>query len=72
MRGGSNRLLSPAEVADRLGVSRKTVYRRWSSWGLRDRRLGPLLRFTERDIENLIERLLHVSMFQLATRREND
>jgi excisionase family DNA binding protein len=55
--GGSNLLLSPDQVAARLGVSRKTVYRRWPSWGLRVRRIGPLLRFAERDVNSLIERL---------------
>jgi excisionase family DNA binding protein len=57
VKGGSNVLLSPEQVAERLGVSRKTVYRRWPSWGLRARKIGPLLKFTERDIDNLIERL---------------
>ena len=56
MRGGSNRLLSPDEVAERLGVSRKTVYRRWREWGLRSRSLGRLIRFAERDVENFMER----------------
>lgn len=57
MRGGSNRLLTPQEVADKLGVSRKTVYRNWADWGLRSRSLGRLIRFAERDVDNLIERI---------------
>lgn len=57
MRGGSNRLLSPEQVAEKLGVSRKTVYRRWAEWGLRPRPLGRLIRFAERDVENFMERI---------------
>jgi excisionase family DNA binding protein len=57
MRGGSNRLLSTEQVAERLGVSRKTVYRHWEEWGLRARPLGRLLRFAERDVDNFVERI---------------
>lgn len=56
MKGGSNILLSPQQVATRLGVSRQTVYRHWQEWGLRALPLGNLLRFRERDVNNLIER----------------
>lgn len=56
MRGGSNVLLSPEQVANKLGVSRKTVYRRWAEWGLRNVALSTrALRFRERDVDNFIE-----------------
>jgi predicted DNA-binding transcriptional regulator AlpA len=56
MRGGSNVLLTPQQAADKLGVSRKTVDRRWAEWGLRKIVLtARAIRFRERDIDNLIE-----------------
>lgn len=56
MRGGSNVLLTPAQTAARLGVSRKTLDRHWRSWGLRRKVLtARAVRFAERDIENFIE-----------------
>lgn len=54
MRGGSNRLISPEQAAERIGVSRKTVYRRWREWGFRNRPVGRLIRFPERDVDNFI------------------
>lgn len=57
MKGGSNRLLTPEQVAERLGVSRKTVYRRWAEWGLKNRPIGRMLRFAERDVDNFLERI---------------
>lgn len=62
MRGGSNRLLSPEDVAQKLGVSRKTVYRRWRDWGLVSRPIGRLLRFPERDVDNLIEKGFEINV----------
>ncbi|MEU1629333.1 helix-turn-helix domain-containing protein [Streptomyces sp. NPDC020096] len=50
MQGGSNRLLTPAEVADWLKVSEVTVKNRYRNWGLRAQKVGRLLRFRERDI----------------------
>lgn len=56
MRGGSNVLLSPEQVATKLGVSRKTVDRRWREWGLRRVQLSArAVRFRERDVDNFIE-----------------
>lgn len=56
--GGSNRLLTSQQVAELLGVSRKTVYRHaGSSWQLPVRKLGRAVRYSERDIQNFIERL---------------
>lgn len=57
MKGGSNVLLTPQQVAERLGVSRKTVFRRWEEWGLTRHQLGyNQPRFRERDVNNFIER----------------
>ncbi|QVJ00281.1 helix-turn-helix domain-containing protein [Nocardiopsis eucommiae] len=49
--GGSNRLMSPDEVAAYLGVPKKTVYDRWKEWGLRGIKVGRHLRFRERNVE---------------------
>jgi excisionase family DNA binding protein len=49
--GGSNRLLSVDELADWLGVPKKTVYGCWRQWGLRGYRVGRHLRFRERHVE---------------------
>ncbi|MGW1259684.1 helix-turn-helix domain-containing protein [Streptomyces sp. NPDC002513] len=49
-RGGSNRLLTPEEVAAWLKVSENTVKNKYRTWGLRPQKVGRLLRFRERDI----------------------
>ncbi|MEU3708976.1 helix-turn-helix domain-containing protein [Streptomyces catenulae] len=49
-RGGSNRLLTPEEVAAWLKVSEITVKNKYRTWGLRPQKVGRLLRFRERDI----------------------
>ncbi|MFF4528146.1 helix-turn-helix domain-containing protein [Streptomyces sp. NPDC001407] len=49
-RGGSNRLLTPEEVADWLKVSEITVKNKYRTWGLKAQKVGRLLRFRERDI----------------------
>ena len=54
-KGGSNRMLSAAELADMLGVSADTVYRQWKSWGLTAFRVGGSLRFRERHVEAWLE-----------------
>ena len=51
MTGGSNKMLSAAETAERLGVHRETLYRERDNWGLRSVRIGRNLKFRERDIE---------------------
>ncbi|MEU1309195.1 helix-turn-helix domain-containing protein [Streptomyces cinnamoneus] len=50
MQGGSNRLLTPDEVANWLRVSEITVKNKYRMWGLRPQKVGRLLRFRERDI----------------------
>jgi excisionase family DNA binding protein len=54
--GGSNRLLTAAEVADYLGVPVKTIYARWRDWGLTVCRVGRHLRFRQRQVEDWLER----------------
>lgn len=49
--GGSNRLLTVAELADYLGVPKKTVYGCWQRWGLKAFKVGRQLRFRERHVE---------------------
>lgn len=56
MKGGSNRLISAAEAAEILGVSRDYVYKNWRQLGLKAKRVGRSLKFLERDLENWIER----------------
>ncbi|WP_078950806.1 helix-turn-helix domain-containing protein [Streptomyces viridochromogenes] len=48
--GGSNRLLTPEEVAEWLKVSETTVRNKYRAWGLTPQKVGRLLRFRERDI----------------------
>lgn len=49
-RGGSNRLLTPEEVAAWLRVSPTTVGNKYRFWGLKPQKVGRLLRFRERDV----------------------
>lgn len=53
--GGSNRLLTPQQVADWLNVPLKTVYAQWREWGLRGLKFGKHLRFRVRDVEHWLE-----------------
>lgn len=56
MRGGSNVLLTRRQASAKLGVSAKTLDRRWREWGLRRIVLtARAIRYRERDIDNLIE-----------------
>ncbi|MFI0271125.1 helix-turn-helix domain-containing protein [Streptomyces luteogriseus] len=52
MRGGSNRLLTPAQTAEFLAVPLSTLYSNWRTWGLTAYRIGKHLRFRERDLES--------------------
>jgi excisionase family DNA binding protein len=54
--GGSNRLLTVGEVADYLGVPRKTVYACWQDWGLKAYKVGRHLRFRQRHVEDWLDR----------------
>jgi excisionase family DNA binding protein len=53
--GGSNRLLTPEEVAAWLKVSEITVKNKYRTWGLKAQKVGRLLRFRERDIIAYLE-----------------
>jgi excisionase family DNA binding protein len=57
--GGSNRLLTAADVADYLGVPVKTIYTRWRDWGLTACRVGRHLRFRQRHVEDWLDRQEH-------------
>lgn len=54
-QGGSNRLLTPEEVAEWLKVSEITVKNKYRAWGLKPQKVGRLLRFRERDIVAYLE-----------------
>jgi excisionase family DNA binding protein len=54
--GGSNKLLTPEDVAEYLSVPKKTIYDRWREWGLRGIRVGRHLRFRERTVEDFLNR----------------
>jgi excisionase family DNA binding protein len=54
--GGSNRLLTPEDVADYLSVPKKTIYDRWREWGLKGIKVGRHLRFRERTVEDFLNR----------------
>lgn len=56
MIGGSNRFLSPQEVADMLGIPVSTVYDKWRTWELPGKKFGKALRFRERDVLTWIEK----------------
>jgi excisionase family DNA binding protein len=53
--GGSNRLLTPATVAEYLGVSKRVLMAEYRRWGLRPTRVGRHVRFRERHVESWIE-----------------
>jgi predicted DNA-binding transcriptional regulator AlpA len=60
--GGSNRVLSLAETASRIGVAPSTLYKHWKDWrDLRGFKVGNLVRFRERNVEAYIDRLERVS-----------
>lgn len=60
--GGSNRVLSIEETADRLGISPRTLYNHWREWKeLRGFKVGNLVRFRERNVEAYIDQLERTS-----------
>jgi excisionase family DNA binding protein len=54
--GGSNKLISLRETAERIDVPTSTLYKQWRAWGLEAYRIGRALKFRERDIEAWIDR----------------
>jgi excisionase family DNA binding protein len=60
--GGSNRVLSIEEAADRLGIAPRTLYNHWREWkDLRGFKVGNLVRFRERNVEAYIDQLERTS-----------
>lgn len=56
--GGSNRVLSLEETAERLGITPRTLYKHWREWSdLRGFKVGPLVKFRERNVEAYIDQL---------------
>jgi len=56
--GGSNRVLTVAETAERIGVAPSTLYKHWREWaGLHGYKVGNLVRFRERNVETFISQL---------------
>jgi excisionase family DNA binding protein len=56
--GGSNKLISLSDTAERLDVPTSTLYKNWRAWGLKAYRIGRALKFRERDIEAWLDRQL--------------
>jgi excisionase family DNA binding protein len=60
--GGSNRVLSLEEAAERIGVAPSTLYKHWREWkDLRGYKAGNRVRFRERNVESFIDQLERVS-----------
>jgi excisionase family DNA binding protein len=56
--GGSNKVLSLAETAARLGCAPSTLYKHWQEWGeLRGFKVGNLVKFRERNVDAYISGL---------------
>jgi excisionase family DNA binding protein len=55
MIGGSNKLVSTAELAAYLNVPLKTIQSNWKRWGLPGFRVGKHVRFRERDVHAWLE-----------------
>jgi excisionase family DNA binding protein len=53
--GGSNRLLSCDDLAELLGVPKRTAQGYWRAWGLPVYKAGKALRFKERDVMAWLE-----------------
>ncbi len=53
--GGSNRLLTSAEVGELLGLPERTIRAQWKQWGLRAYRVGRAIRWRERDVHAWID-----------------
>lgn len=60
--GGSNRALSLAEAAERIGIAPSTLYKHWREWKeLRGFKVGNLVKFRERNVESYIDQLERAS-----------
>ncbi|MFE6746038.1 helix-turn-helix domain-containing protein [Kitasatospora purpeofusca] len=53
--GGSNRLLTPDELAEKLGITKRVLMAEYRRWGLKPTRVGRHIRFRERHVEAWIE-----------------
>lgn len=53
--GGSNRMISLRDTAERLGVTPDSFYKTWRRWGIPAYRIGKAIKFRERDIEHWLE-----------------
>ncbi|MEU6389995.1 helix-turn-helix domain-containing protein [Streptomyces sp. NPDC046939] len=55
MKGGSNVLLTPAQAAEVLGVSKRTLMDSYRRWGIPIVRVGKHVRFRTRALEQWID-----------------
>lgn len=55
-----DRLLSPGEVAERLAISERAVYRLLRSAALRSHRIGSLWRISMADLDAYLDQTLYV------------
>lgn len=53
--GGSNRLMSPEELAEYLAISKRSLLGCYREWGIPVHRVGRHLRFRVRDVEYWLE-----------------
>jgi len=58
--GGSNKLITVQQLAERWQMSADTIYGQWREWNLTAIRIGRHLRFRERDIDAYEERSAEV------------
>lgn len=54
--GGSNKLVSMRDAAERLGYSYVWFSRQYRGWGLKSVRIGRKVMFTERDLDAFVDR----------------
>jgi excisionase family DNA binding protein len=55
VRGGSNKLLTPAQTAELLAVKERTLMDNYRRWNLQAVRVGRAVRFRERTIESWLD-----------------
>jgi excisionase family DNA binding protein len=67
--GGSNRVLSIEETAQRLGVRPSTLYKHWREWSeLHGYKVGNLVRFRERNVEAYVDNLERQQVLEVGWR----